>query len=150
MMASIGRVGWSKDQTHTVMKTLALTSIFALTTWAATAQTTQNTEYRSIPQKCKWQDVQVVPRSVNVGGHDVRFTSLPKTAERKNMADLTTKELKRLKKQASRARCCTIVVDDDYHIPAQVKNPDREQEARLQQEILITFVQPMEVLQPCP
>lgn len=62
------------------------------------------------------------------------------------MADLTEKELKRLKKQASRAHCCTVVVNDDYHIPASVKNPDREQEARMQQEIHFYFVQPMEVI----
>jgi homogentisate 1,2-dioxygenase len=70
-----------------------------------------------------------------------------KNGMRRSFADLTPIELKRLRKQARKARSCEIVVINDYKLPAQVKNPDKEMEARMQQVIQFIMVQHT---RPCP
>ena len=88
-------------------------------------------------------DEQVLPAGIVV----VRVVTLQKAESRRSFADLTPIELKRLRKQARKARSCEIVVINDYKLPAQVKNPDKEMEARMQQVIQFIMVQHT---RPCP
>ncbi|MBK6829439.1 MAG: hypothetical protein IPG92_01240 [Flavobacteriales bacterium] len=107
--------------------------------------------YVSIPCRVDADDVsfvydadrQVLPSGIVV----VRVVTMKKTESRRSFADLTPIELKRLRKQARKARSCEIVVINDYKLPAQVNNPDKEMEARMQQEIQFIMVQR---IRPCP
>ncbi len=88
-------------------------------------------------------DDQILPSGIVV----VSMVTVKKTETRRSFADLTELELKRLKKQARRARSCEIVVINDYKRPPGTKIVSEEMEARMQQEIQFYMVQRT---RPCP
>ena len=88
-------------------------------------------------------DDQILPSGVVV----VSMITLKKTESRRSFADLTARELKRLKKQAHRARSCEVIVINDYKRPSGSKIVSEEMEARMQQEIQFYMVQRV---RPCP
>jgi hypothetical protein len=139
MMGSITRVGSSDPNTLNTMRTKDLFFGILMTigcTVPVLSQEAKKEMYVSIPCRVDADEVrfvydadeQVLPAGIVV----VRVVTLQKTESRRSFADLTPIELKRLRKQARKARSCEIVVINDYKLPAQVKNPDKEMEARMQ------------------
>lgn len=96
-------------------------------------------------QQCPWQDVVVVPAgdATAMNTTTVGFFSLPKTDTRKTFADLSSKDLKQVKKAAHRSHTCLVAVDDDYHMPKQIKEPDLKKEAELNAGIQFYFMAPI-------
>lgn len=95
-------------------------------------------------QQCPWKDVVVVPAgdSAAANNNTVGFFTLPKTNTRKTFADLSEKDLKQVKKAAHRSHTCLVAVDDDYHTPKQIKDPDLKREAELNGKVLFYFMAP--------
>lgn len=128
------------------MKTITLFMVALSITGAACAQepAPQATNVLRY-QQCPWQDVLVVPTGDSAAAHTttVGFFSLPKTGTRRTFADLTDTDLKQVKKAAKRAHTCLVTVDDDYHTPKQIKNPDLKKEAELNTRILFYFMAPI-------
>lgn len=95
-------------------------------------------------QQCPWKDVVVVPAgdATAMNTTTVGFFSLPKTGTRKTFADLTAKDLKQVRKAAKRAHTCLVTVDDDYHTPKQIKDPDLKAEAYWNARVIFYFMAP--------
>ena len=127
--------------------------LIALSTLVALASSAQDKKELFVSIACRVDadevrfvydaDEQVLPAGIVV----VRVVTLQKTESRRSFADLTPIELKRLRKQARKARSCEIVVINDYKRPPGSKIVSEEMEARMQQEIRFYMVQRT---RPCP
>lgn len=129
------------NQLNTTMKALLLmpAALFAVTASAQepAPQATHVLHY----QQCPWKDVAVVQAGDSAAANTttVGFFSLPKTDTRKTFADLTDADLKQVKKAAHQMHTCLVTVNDDYHTPKRIKDPDRKKEAELNAQILFYF-----------
>lgn len=129
------------------MKTAFSLLLIALTSAATFAQNSNNCEtWACYPQKCSWKNVRVVHVSEHPAGEKMsagyNMETLPKTDQRRTMADLTAMDLKRIKKAARRAHCCTVVVNDDWTAPAALAGRDLANEARQKDLIHFYFTMP--------
>ncbi len=86
----------------------------------------------------------VVPHGDTAAEHTVTvgMFTLPKTSTRKTFADLTPDDLKNVKKAAHHAHTCLVTVEDDYHTPKQIKDPDLKGEAYWKTQIIFCFMAP--------
>jgi hypothetical protein len=134
------------------MKTLRL-FLAASITLASAALFAQNAQpastYVSYPQKCSWRNVTFIQGndSLRLGTRTAGSTWIAKSDRLRGFADLTPKELKRIKKAASNVYCCTVVVNDRYTPTERFRNPDPSAVAENSERIQFYFVMPMETIE---
>lgn len=103
----------------------------------------------SYPQKCSWRNVTFIQGndSLRLGTRTAGSAWIAKSERLRGFADLTPKELKRIKKAASNVYCCTVVVNDRYTPTERFRNPDPSAVAENSERIQFYFVMPMETIE---
>lgn len=78
-------------------------------------QNTSNATLKEACVKCKTDEVHIIPETPGTQYHVRSLMVFKKNEQRKSLADFSTKELLKIKKQARQFQCCTILMASNSH-----------------------------------